>query len=309
MTLFRIWKKCFLPALLTEKNEKQISLSLGSPKEAARSILLEKGISISAGGTLAKAVIFAVITTISMYYLWDRPFESYIIMPIIPMCLLFVMGNGSITGFLDNKPSVLSILSCVIPIISIFLFANLTDAVLWGNDSALLPISAAITAVTAVSLVCTVLSVKVNLFGIIVPAVGLAAVLSIAVLQINATLRIIETYMSDQYADYETAQIMYRSRYLNVFVATLFISGIIIFIISVFRRDRASMTCMYAVLGILTILSGERGVLRLIDLSDQHMESIISYIPKSLVIEAAVSLIISLIVSIILTAGKAKKNG
>ena len=174
--------------------------------------------------------------------------------------------------------------------------------------SALFPLGAAITGVTAASLVFAVMSVKTNPYGIIIPAAGAAASLCIVVLQAYSAYHLNDSVFIDIGENIMAQQIAFRARYLNIFITTLFIVGIIIFVLSAFRRDRSSIPCMYAVLGTLMLLSRERHILRTLDILAET-QPILHYVPDSLWIEACGIMILSGILTVCLALRKARNNG
>lgn len=302
------FEEVFTDSLIDGKSEEQICLSLGSPKDAAANILSERGVTVSTGKILAKAFTFAIITAASMYFLWDNVYDSLFIMPFVPLGLLLFTENGKLTGLMERKISVSGIAACIVPMINIFLFPRLADSLLMTELSALFPLGAAITAVTAVSLVFAVLSVKSNPYGIIIPAAGAAASLCIVVLQAYSAYHLNDSVFIDIGADIMAQQIAFRARYINIFISTLFLAGIMIFVLSAFRRDKSSIPCMYAVLGTLMLLSGERHILRTLDILAE-IEPILHYVPDSLWIEACGIIIFSVIITVCLALRKAKNNG
>ncbi|MGN1088773.1 MAG: DUF1700 domain-containing protein, partial [Huintestinicola sp.] len=256
------FEEVFSDSLADGKSEEQICLSLGTPKEAAGNILSERGVKVSTVKMIAKALTFAVITAVSMYFLWNCPFESEFVMPVIPLGLLLFMENGKPARLTEKKISLSGAASCIISIINVFLFSKLSDSLLRTDFSALFPIVAAITAVTAVSLVFAVMSVRANPYGIIIPAAGTAAALCIAGFQAYAAYHINDNVFIDIGEDIMAQQIAFRARYINIFISTLFIAGVMVFVLSAFRRDKASIPCMYAAMGTLMLLGRERHILR-----------------------------------------------
>lgn len=302
------FEEVFTDSLTDGKSEEQICLSLGSPKDAAANILSERGVKVSTGKMLAKAFTFAIITAVSMYFLWNDVYVSLYIMPFVPLGLLLFMENGKLTGLTEKEISISGIAACIIPMINLFLFSTLVDLLFGIRLSSLFPVCAAITAVTAVSLVFAVLSLKSNPYGIVIPVLGAAASLCIVILQAYAAFGISKKQSIDIGEDIRTQQIAYRARYINIFLTTLLAAGIIIFVISAFRRDMSSLPCMYAVLGMLMPLSRERYFLRNLDISSD-IKPILYYVPNSLW-EAAIGMILlSLIITGFLVLRKAKNNG
>lgn len=298
----------FADGIADGKNEEQICISLGSPKDAARNILSERGVPIPAGEMLAKVIIFVITTSVSMYYLWNDPYNSIFFMPVIPLGLLLFMENCKLTRLMEKEISASGIVSCIVPMISIILFGKLADSVIMADEAVLFPLGAAITAVTAVSLFFAVLSVKANPYGIIIPAAGIAFSLCIAVLQAYSAFHITDKTYIDVDADIKVQQIAFRARYINIFISTLFISGIIIFVLSAFRRDKSSIPCMYAVMGTLMLLSKERKILRTLDITAGY-EPMLQYVPHSLWIESCGIIILSIMITVCLAVRKAKNNG
>ncbi|MGN0667419.1 MAG: DUF1700 domain-containing protein [Huintestinicola sp.] len=302
------FEEVFSDSMTDGKNEEQICLSLGTPNEAAVNILSERGVTVSTAKMLAKVLAFAILTAVSMYFLWENTYDSLFIMPFIPLGLLLFMENGKLTGLMEKKISLSGIAACIIPMINIFLFPRLADSLLMTELSALFPLGAAITAVTAVSLVFAVLSVKSNPYGIIIPAAGAAASLCIVFFQAYSAYHLNDSVFIDIGADIMPQQIAFRARYINIFISTLFIAGIMIFVLSAFRRDKSSIPCMYAVLGTLMLLSNERHILRTLDILAE-IEPILHYVPDSLWIEACGLIILSFIITVCLALRKAKGNG
>ncbi|MBP0956055.1 MAG: DUF1700 domain-containing protein [Oscillospiraceae bacterium] len=301
-------EEVFSDSMADGKSEEQICSSLGSPKDAAGNILSERGVTVSTGKMLAKAGAFAIITAVSMYFLWDNIYDSLFIMPFVPLGLLFFTENGKLTGLMEKRISLSGIISCILPMINIFLFPKLADMLLANDLSALFPLGAAITTVTAVSLVFAVLSVKTNPYGVIIPAAGSAASLCIVVLQAYAAFHLNDNVFIDIGEDIRTQQIAFRARFMNIFITTLFIAGIIIFVFSAFRRDKASISCMYAVLGTLMLLSRERSILRHLDILAET-KPILHYVSPSLWAEACAMIILSVMITVCLALRKARNNG
>lgn len=229
-------------------------------------------------------------------------------MPVIPLGLLLFIENGKLSGLTEKKLSVSGVVSCIVPMINIFLFQKLADAVLSAEDRVLFPFGVAMTAVTAASLVCSVLSVRMNPYGIIIPAAGIAASLCIAVLQLNAAFHITDTSYFDEYPDIKIQQTAYRARYVNIFITTLFVSAVIVFVISAFRRDKAAVFCMYASMGTLMLLGSERYVLRTLDITAGY-EPVLSYVPVPLWAEVCVIIVLSVIGTVCSAVRKTKRNG
>lgn len=302
------FEEMFADSLTDGKSEEQICLSLGSPKDAAADILSERGVKVSTGKMLAKAFAFIIITAVSMYFLWNNINESLYIMPFIPLVLLLLEENGKLTGLMDRKISVSGIAACIVMIINVFLFAGLTDKLLMTELSALLPFGAAITAVTTVSLTFAVLSVRSNPYGIIIPAVGAAGSLFAVVLQAYAALMIGKKYNIDIGGDIRTQQIVFRARYMNLLLMALLAAGIIIFVVSAFRRDRSTIPCMYIVMGTLMLFGRERHILRCIDIS-ADIKPVLYYVPVSLWSEACGMIVFSIIITVCPALRKARNNG
>ncbi|MGN0641979.1 MAG: DUF1700 domain-containing protein [Huintestinicola sp.] len=302
------FEEVFYDSMTDGKNEAQICLSLGSPNEAARNILSERGVTVSMGKMLAKVLAFAIITAVSMYFLWENTYDSIFIMPFIPLGLLLFMENGKLTGVKEKGISVSGIAACIIPMINLFLFPTLVDLLFWNRLSALFPVGIAITVVTAVSLYFAVQSVKTNPYGIIIPVMGAAFSLCTVILQIYAAFMLNRKYSIDIGEDIRIQQIAYRAQYINIFITTLFITEIIIFVISAFRRDISSLPCMYTVLGILMPLSRERHILRTLDISADY-KSVLYYVPTSLWIAAIGMVSLSIVITGFLVLRKAKNNG
>lgn len=302
------FEEVFSDSMTDGKSEEQICLALGSPKDAARNILLEKGVKVSTGKTIAKTSVFAIITAVSMYFLRNDVIVSPYVMPIVPLALLIFMENGRLSRLTEKGISVSGIAACIIPMINLFLFPTLVDLLFWNRLSALLPAAAAITIVTAASLAFSVLSVKSNPYGKVIPVLGAAASLCIVILQAYAAFCIGRKYNIDIGEDIRIQQIAYRARYINLIVIALFITGIIIFVISAFRRDISSLPCMYASLGMLILLSREWDILRKLDISSDY-KSILYYVPTSLWTMVIYMMILSIIVTVFLVSRKAKSNG
>lgn len=302
------FEEVFSDSMTDGKSEEQICLSLGSPNEAAANILSERGVRVSTGKIIAKAFTFAIITAVSMYFLWENIYAGLFLMPFIPLGLLLFTENGKLTGLMEKEVSVSGIVSCIVPMINIFLFPKLADLLLSTDLSALFPLGAAITMVTAVSLVFAVLSVKTNPYGVIIPAAGGAASLCIVVLQAYAAYHLNDIFFIDIGEDVMAQQIAFRARYINIFITTLFVAGIIIFVLSAFRRDKSSIPCVYAVLGTLMLLSRERHILRTLDISAEF-EPILNYVSPALWAEVCAIIILSVIFTVCLELRKAKNNG
>lgn len=291
-------EEIFLDGVSDGKSEEQICLSLGSPNDAAKTILLERGVSFLSKSTLIKAMIFVAVTVISMLFLWNSPSDSVFIMPIIPLGLLLFIENGDLIKLMEKKSSISGIASCIIPAIGIFLFSSLTHALIGENNEALFPISAAITAATALSLVLSIVSVRVNPYGMITVAVGTVAALCIACFQIYAVLHISDGSLP----------IMSRSQYLNIFIAALFIAAVIIFVFSALRKDKASMFCMYAALGSLMIFSHEKYIISNLYISAEYAKSL--WIECfGIIVFSIIITVISIIITAYLSVRKARKNG
>ena len=201
----------------------------------------------------------------------------------------------------------LSIIAVILAAVGVFIFGRLADAVLSCNEAALLPLGAVLTAITAAMLICAVLSVRVSRFGAVVPVCG--GVISAVIIGFMAysAFHITERHFTDSDMSYEMMQIMYRSKFLNIFITALFIAMALTFITLAVRRDRLTLPCMYAVMGIMLILSKERGILRAVDPS-MPVDNIIKLVPVSLIIAAVGMLILSAAADIYLIR-KAKSNG
>ena len=301
-------EEVFADSLADGKSEEQICLALGLPKEAAANILLERGVNVSMGKLLAKTAVFLLITAISMCFLWNDTYNSVFLMPFIPIGLLLFAENGKLTELTEKKMSLSGIVSCILPVINVPLVSKLADSIILGDENALFPLGVGITAVTAASLVIAVLSVRTNPYGVIIPAAATAATICIAVLQAYAAFHISDTVYLDVGVDIITQQIAFRGKYLLIFLTTAFIAGIIIFVLSAFRRDKSSIACMYAVSGTMMLLSRERHILRTLDIT-ANIKPILHYIPASLCIAVFGMLILSVTITICLAVRKAKCNG
>lgn len=297
-------EEVFSDGIADGKSEEQICLSLGSPKEAARNILSERGVKLSAGGGLIKGAAFAFITAAAMWFLFTDFNKSVYFMPFVPLGLLLLMGNGRLSSLTEKKASIWGVASCLIPLGNIPLFSRLADAVILSEEEVLFPLGAAIALVTAASLACGVLSVRKAPYGVKAPALVGAASLCIAVLQSYSAFKIAGQTGADSRAE----QIAFRAPYVNLFSLTLFISGGIIFVLSAFRLDRASLPCMYAVLGALMIFSRERYVLVRLDITAEF-EPILKYVHEPLWAEVSAMTALAVIINIFLIIRRAKKNG
>lgn len=297
----------FAEGMAEGRSESEICASLGSPADAARDILAEHGISPNTGKTFAKAVIFALTAAIAFSLLWNGGLAGIFAAVLMPTVLLLVTEEGRISQPAKKKASVLSVIAVIFSASGIFAFGRLADAVLNGNEAALFPLSAVLTAAAAVSLICAVLSVRVSRFGAAVPICG--GVISAVIIGFMAysSFHITEQFYTDADMSYELMQIMYRSKFLNIFMMTLFASAAFVFVTLGIRRDRLTLPCMYAVMGIMMILSKERGILRSLDPS-MPLKSIVNYIPLSLIIAAAGMLMLSAAADVYLIR-KAKYNG
>lgn len=297
----------FADGIADGRSEGEICTSLGSPADAARNILTEHGISPNTGTSLAKAVISAVIMTVALYLLWSSPSVGIFAAAVLPTVLLLIIEAGKLSHLAENRASLLSIITVILAAGGVFVFGRLADAVLWGNEAMLFPISAVLTAVAAAMLICAVLSVRVSRFGAVVPICG--GVISAVIIGFMAysAFHITERHFTDSDMSYEMIQIMYRSKFLNIFITALFIAMALVFVTLAVRRDRLTLPCMYAVMGVMMILSKERGILRAIDPS-MPVDNIIKLVPVSLIIAAAGMLILSAAADIYLIR-KAKCNG
>ena len=294
----------FAEGMAEGRSESDICASLGSPADAARDILAEHGISPKTGRTLAKTVAFAVISAAALGFLWGNTYDSTFIMPLVPVGLLLMLEEGKLSHLTEKKPSALSLIAVIFSALGVFLFAKLADAVLNGNEAALFPLSAVLTAAAAVSLICAVLSVRVSRFGAAVPICGGLISAVIIGFMAYSSFHITEQFYTDADMSYELMQIMYRSKFLNIFMMTLFASAAFVFVTLGIRRDRLTLPCMYAVMGVMMILSKERGILRSLDPS-MPLKSIINYIPLSLIIAAVGTVILSAAADIYLIRRKA----
>lgn len=298
----------FADGIAEGRSEGEICTSLGSPADAARNILTEHGISPNTGRAFAKAVIFAVMTVVALYLLWSSPSVGIFAAAVLPTVLLLVIEEGKLSQLAEKKSSVLSVIAVIFAAVGVFVFGRLADAVLRGNEEMLLPLSAALTAVTAAMLICAVLSVRVSRFGAVVPICG--GVISAVIIGFMAysAFHITERHFTDSDMSYEMMQIIYRSKFLNIFITALFIAMALFFITLAVRRDRLTLPCMYAVMGIMMILGKERGILRAVDPS-MPVDNIIRLVPVSLIILAAGMLILSAAADIYLIRRKVKSNG
>lgn len=297
----------FADGIADGRSEGEICTSLGSPADAARDILTEHGISPNTGMSLAKAVISAVIMWVALYLLWSSPSVGTFAAAFLPAVLLLIIEEGKLSHLAENRASVLSIIAVILAAGGVFVFGRLADAVLQGNEAVLLPLGTVLTAIAAAMLICAVLSVRVSRFGAVVPVCG--GVISAVIIGFMAysAFHITERHFTDDHMSYEMIQIMYRSKFLNIFITALFIAMALVFVTLAVRRDRLTLPCMYAVMGIMMILSKERGILRAVDPS-MPVENIIKLVPVSLIIAAVGMLILSAAADIYLIR-KAKCNG
>lgn len=298
----------FADGIAEGRSEGEICTSLGSPADAARNILTEHGISPNTGRTFAKAVISAVIMGAALYLLWSSPSVGIFAAAFLPTVLLLIIEGGKLSHLAEKKTSVLSIIAVILAAVSVFVFGRFADAVLRGNEEVLMPLSAVLTAIAAAMLICAVLSVRVSRFGAAAPVCG--GVISAVIIGFMAysAFHITERHFTDSDMSYELMQIMYRSKFLNIFMMTLFASAAFVFVTLGIRRDRLTLPCMYAVMGVMMILSKERGILRAVDPS-MPVDNIIKLVPVSLIIAAAGMLMLSAAADIYLIRRKAKYNG
>lgn len=298
----------FADGIAEGRSEGEICTSLGSPVDAARNILTEHGISPNTGTLLAKAVISAMIMAAALYLLWSSPSVGIFAAAVLPTVLLLIIEAGKLSHLAEKKTSVLSLIAVILAAGGVFAFGRHADAVLRGNEAMLFPISAVLTAVAAAMLICAVLSVRVSLFGAVVPVCG--GVISAVIIGFMAysAFHITEWHFTDGDMSYEMMQIMYRSKFLNIFITALFIAMALVFVTLAVRRDRLTLPCMYAVMGVMMILSKERGILRAVDPS-MPVDNIIKLVPVSLIIAAVGMLILSAAADIYLIRRKAKSNG
>ncbi len=298
----------FADGIAEGRSEGEICTSLGSPADAAGNILTEHGISANTGMSLAKTVISAVIMWAALYLLWSSPSVGIFAAAVLPAVLLLIIEAGKLSHLAENRASVLSIIGVVLAAVSVFVFGRLADAVLSCNEAALLPLGAVLTAIAAAMLICAVLSVRVSRFGAAAPVCG--GVISAVIIGFMAysAFHITERHFTDSDMSYEMMQIIYRSKFLNIFMMTLFASAAFVFVTLGIRRDRLTLPCMYAVMGIMMILSKERGILRAVDPS-MPVDNIIKLVPVSLIIAAAGMLMLSAAADIYLIRRKVKSNG
>lgn len=297
----------FADGIADGRSEGEICTSLGSPADAARNNLTEHGISTNTGRTFTKAVISAVIMGAVLYLLWSSPSVGIFAAAVLPTVLLLIIEEGKLSHLAENRAPVLSIIAVILAAGCVFIFGRLADAVLRGNEAMLFPISAVLTAIAAAMLICAVLSVRVSRFGAVVPVCG--GVISAVIIGFMAysAFHITERHFTDSDMSYEMMKIMYRSKFLNIFITALFIAMALTFITLAVRRDRLTLPCMYAVMGVMMILSKERGILRAVDPS-MPVDNIIKLVPVSLIIAAVGMLMLSAAADIYLIR-KAKYNG
>lgn len=298
----------FADGIADGRSEGEICTSLGSPADAAGNILTEHGISPNTGRTFAKAVISAVIMGAALYLLWRSPSVGTFAAAFLPTVLLLIIEEGKLSHLAEKKTSVLSLIAVILAAVSVFVFGRLADAVLRGNEEVLMPLSAVLTAIAAAMLICAVMSVRVSRFGAAAPVCG--GVISAVIIGFMAysAFHITERHFTDSDMSYEMMQIMYRSKFLNIFITALFIAMALTFITLAVRRDRLTLPCMYAVMGVMMILSKERGVLRAVDPS-MPVDNIIKLVPVSLIIAAVGMLMLSAAADIYLIRRKVKSNG
>lgn len=297
----------FADGIAEGRSEWEICTSLGSPADAAGNILTEHGISPNTGRTFAKAVISAVIMGAALYLLWRSPSVGTFAAAFLPTVLLLIIEEGKLSHLAEKKTSVLSLIAVILAAVSVFVFGRLADAVLRGNEEVLMPLSAVLTAIAAAMLICAVMSVRVSRFGAAAPVCG--GVISAVIIGFMAysAFHITERHFTDSDMSYEMMQIMYRSKFLNIFMMTLFASAAFVFVTLGIRRDRLTLPCMYAVMGVMMILSKERGILRAVDPS-MPVDNIIKLVPVSLIIAAVGMLMLSAAADVYLIR-KAKYNG
>lgn len=297
----------FADGIAEGRSEGEICTSLGSPADAARNILTEHGISPNTGMSLAKTVISAVIMWAALYLLWSSQSVGTFAAAFLPTVLLLIIEAGKLSHLAENRASVLSIIGVVLAAVSVFVFGRLADAVLSCNEAALLPLGAVLTVIAAAMLICAVLSVRVSRFGAAAPVCG--GVISAVIIGFMAysAFHITERHFTDSNMSYVMMQIMYRSKFLNIFITALFIAMALTFITLAVRRDRLTLPCMYAVMGVMMILSKERGILRAVDPS-MPVDNIIKLVPVSLIIAAVGMLMLSAAADVYLIR-KAKYNG
>lgn len=297
----------FADGIAEGRSEWEICTSLGSPADAAGNILTEHGISPNTGRTFAKAVISAVIMGAALYLLWSSPSVGVFAAAVLPAVLLLIIEGGKLSHLAEKKSSVLTLIAVILAAVSVFIFGRLADAVLSCNKAALLPLGAVLTAIAAAMLICAVLSVRVSRFGAAAPVCGGVISAVIIGFMVYSAFHITERHFTDSDMSYELMQIMYRSKFLNIFMMTLFASAAFVFVTLGIRRDRLTLPCMYAVMGIMMILSKERGILRAVDPS-MSVDNIIKLVPVSLIIAAVGMLMLSAAADIYLIR-KAKCNG
>lgn len=298
----------FADGIAEGRSEGEICASLGSPADAAGNILTEHGISPNTGTSLAKAVISAVIMWAALYLLWRSPSEGVFAAAVLPTVLLLIIEEGKLSHLAEKKVSVLSIIAVIFAAANVFIFGSLADAVLQGNETVLFPISGVLTVIAAAMLICAVLSVRVSRFGAVVPICGGVISAVIIGFMVYSAFHITERHFTDSDMSYEMMQIMYRSKFLNIFITALFIAMALTFITLAVRRDRLTLPCMYAVMGIMLILSKERGILRAVDPS-MPVDNIMRLMPVSLIIAAVGMLMLSAAADIYLIRRKVKSNG
>lgn len=297
----------FADGIADGRSEGEICTSLGTPADAARNILTEHGISPNTGMSLAKTVISAVIMWAALYLLWSSPSVGTFAAAFLPTVLLLIIEAGKLSHLAENRASVLSIIAVILAAGGVFVFGRLADAVLSCNEAALLPLGAVLTAIAAAMLICAVLSVRVSRFGAVVPVCGGVISAVIIGFMVYSAFHITERHFTDSNMSYEMMQIMYRSKFLNIFITALFIAMALTFITLAVRRDRLTLPCMYAVMGVMMILSKERGILRAVDPS-MPVGSILKLVPVSLIIAVVGTVILSAAADIYLIR-KAKCNG
>ncbi len=297
----------FADGISDGRSEGEICTSLGSPVDAARNILTEHGISPNTRMSLAKTVISAVIMWAALYLLWSSPSVGTFAAAFLPTVLLLIIEGGKLSHLAEKKTSVLSLIAVILAAVSVFVFGRLADAVLSCNEAALLPLGAVLTAIAAAMLICAVLSVRVSRFGAAAPVCG--GVISAVIIGFMAysAFHITERHFTDSNMSYVMMQIMYRSKFLNIFITALFIAMALTFITLAVRRDRLTLPCMYAVMGVMMVLSKERGILRAVDPS-MPVDNIMRLMPVSLIIAAVGMLMLSAAADVYLIR-KAKYNG
>lgn len=294
-------EEIFSDSMADGKSEEQICLSLGSPEETAKNILSEKG--ISSAGRIIKSVIFAVIAIAAVYFPLINAFGNTFA-AIIPSVLLIVMLSAESIMQKDTavrNMSAVGVISCILSMINVFLFSKLADSVIRSDEAALFPLGAAITAVTALSLILAVISARPKLYAF---AAGAAASLCIIGLQIYAAFHIADKISPE----FDIDQITFRTKYVNIFIMTLFASAGALLVISALCRDKAFLFRICAALGALVLFGSERYILRTIDPTAAD-SSVIGYIPTSLWTAVCAALIFSAAVTVLSGIRKAKKNG